>query len=230
MPRYSFMRRTGVAIAAGLLLAACSAPGAASHSPISLAPCTGLTLASTPQHPQPPGTTVTFTATVNSCPSPVYRFWVIDLFGVGNIAQDWSSSASYAWSTRVGASSGTYALSVEARDKSDPNIEATKTMLYILGCAVLAVDPSPPSPQLPGTSVVFNVKVNSCPSPLYQFRVIDPNGVGLLEQSWSDAASFSWKTTSGMQLGTYMIRAEVRSADDRNIEQVYTVSYTLGLP
>lgn len=172
----------------------------------------------------------TATTSKHSCPSPLCRFWVIDLFGVGNVARDWSSSASYVWSTSSGASPGTYAVSVEARDKSDPKVEATNTVLNTLGCTYLVVSPSPTSPQLPATSVVFTAISSSCPSPVYQFWVVDPHGVGVLEQSWSTAASSTWTTTSRVPPGTYTIQVELRNSNEVEIELEAIVSYTLGSP
>src|SRR2546425_1364820 len=53
------------------------------------APCSSVTQTVSPASPQPPGTTVTFTATATGCPNPTYQFWLLPPGG------GWSDRKSY---------------------------------------------------------------------------------------------------------------------------------------
>jgi hypothetical protein len=94
------------------------------------AKCTNLAVAPNPISPQPRGTQVDINATVRSCGSPVYRFWIVD---VGDqLVQDWSPSPKFAWDTGTVGSAGSFSFRVEATDSSDANIDQSVNVQYTL--------------------------------------------------------------------------------------------------
>jgi len=82
-----------------------------------LTTCSGASLASAPAPPAAVGTSVTFTATASGCPnaSPLYQFWVLAPGGSWTIAQPYSTSNTFTWST-AGKPTGTYYVAVWVRD------------------------------------------------------------------------------------------------------------------
>jgi hypothetical protein len=77
--------------------------------------CTSANASVTPASPQVHGTTITFTAASASCAHPLYEFWIKAPGGSWTIAQPYSSSATFNWST-TGLAPGTYSYSVWVRD------------------------------------------------------------------------------------------------------------------
>ena len=72
----------------------------------------------TPDKPSPQvhGTTITLTGSATCAGTPEYRFWVRDLSGKWTIAQDFSTSNQFRWST-TGLPPGVYGLEVDVRNQ-----------------------------------------------------------------------------------------------------------------
>lgn len=197
------------------------------------APCSGLTLSASPASPQPPGTTVTFTAAVAGCSGPTVDFWITDPTGVGVLVQGPGAQTTWVWATAFGTAAGTWTITAHAQGPAGTP-PAAGSIQYTLSsppppmpCTNLTVSASPDSPQPLGTSVLFQGAVASCSSPIYRFWLTDTNGVGTLLQDWSSSATYTWATTPDMQAGTYTIRVEARDATDANVEQSLDVTYSL---
>jgi phosphatidylinositol-3-phosphatase len=86
---------------------------------LTTAPCTSVSVTTSPPSTALHGTLVTITGTASGCPSPLYRFWMLSPgSSTWKPVQDYSSgSAAYAWDT-TGLAVGTYNFSVWTRDKS----------------------------------------------------------------------------------------------------------------
>lgn len=198
------------------------------------APCTGLTLSASPGSPQPPGATITFTAAVGGCASPMVDFWITDPSGVGLLVQGPGPQTTWVWATAFGTAAGTWTVTAHAQGPAGTPPVAGSIQYTLssppppMPCTNLTVSSSPDSPQPRGTSVLFQAAVASCPSPIYRFWLTDPGGVGTLLQDWSSTATYTWATTPDMQPGTYKIRVDARDASDANVEQSLEVSYTLS--
>jgi cell wall-associated protease len=75
-------------------------------------PCTSVTWnAPSPSSPQPPGTSVTFSATASGCASPLYQFWIQAPGGGWTILQAYGANATVTWNT-TGLPAGTYNFDV----------------------------------------------------------------------------------------------------------------------
>jgi phosphatidylinositol-3-phosphatase len=83
------------------------------------APCTSVSVSTSPPSPAPHGTLVTITGSASGCPSPHYMFWMLSPgSSIWKPVQNYSAgSAAFAWDT-TGLGAGTYNFSVWARDNS----------------------------------------------------------------------------------------------------------------
>src|SRR2546425_362553 len=183
------------------------------------APCSSVTQTVSPASPQPPGTTVTFTATATGCPNPTYQFWLLPPGGAWRVTQAYSSSNTWNWSTS-GVATGTYTLDVYARDASstaayDAHISPNPT--YVLNgaaaptCTSVTESANPVSPQAAGATVKFTATATGCPNPLYQFWLQAPGGGWSVAQAYSSNNIWNW-STSGLGAGTYTFDVSARDA------------------
>src|SRR3989442_770136 len=183
------------------------------------APCSSVTQTVSPASPQPPGTTVTFTATATGCPNPTYQFWLLPPGGSWTVVQAYSSGNAWSWNTS-GIGTGTYALDVYARDASSTaayDAHISPNPPYVLNaaaartCTSVTESANPVSPQAAGATVKFTATATGCPNPLYQFWLQAPGG------GWSIAQAYSsnniWNSsTSGLGAGTYTFDVYARDA------------------
>ena len=92
-------------------------------------PCTSVTESAAPGSPSASGTPITFTASANGCPHPLYQFWILRAgSSTWQVVQPWSTSNTYPWSTG-GLPAGQYMYTVWARDASSAG-----TACSSLGC------------------------------------------------------------------------------------------------
>src|SRR3989475_251015 len=183
------------------------------------APCSSVTQTVSPASPQPPGTTVTFTATATGCPNPTYQFWLLPPGGGWSVTQAYSSSNTWNWSTS-GVATGTYTLDVYARDASstaayDAHISPNPT--YVLNaaaaptCTSVTESANPVSPQAAGATVKFTATATGCPNPLYQFWLQAPGGGWSIAQVYSARNTSNW-STSALGAGSYTLDVYARDA------------------
>jgi hypothetical protein len=182
-------------------------------------PCTGVTASASPSSPQLSGTSVTIAASATGCANPRYQFWLLPPSGNWQLAQAYSASATFSWST-VGKPKGTYVFSVWARDDSSAGIasnslgswDAHSGLQYALTskpCTGVSTSATPVSPQLSGTSVAITASATGCPNPRYQFWLLPPGGKWQLAQAYSASGVFNW-TTSGKAKGAYQFSVWAR--------------------
>jgi hypothetical protein len=188
--------------------------------------CTSVTESAAPASPQPPGTTVTFSAVASGCPNPLYQFWILAPgAGTWTSLGAYSSSASLTWNT-TGKPGGTYFYTVWVRDSGSPNsydayFPGTAYMLTFAPCTSVTESAAPASPQLPGTTVTFTAVASGCPNPLYQFWILAPGASTWTSLgAYSSTASYTWNTT-GKPGGTYFYTVWVRDAGSPNSYDAY---------
>lgn len=193
------------------------------------APCTRLTVSSTPPSTTSVGTSVSFTAS-GTCPhlNPVYQFWTLAP-GAGSwtLAQAYSTSATMAWST-AGKAAGTYGLSVWVRDASSAGVysngsgswDVYNSSTYTLttrACTAVSVSSAPST--MGGSPAVTFTATGTCPdaSPVYEFWVLAPGASSwTLGQAYSTNATFVW-SASGKVAGTYHLSVWVRDASSSGV-------------
>lgn len=181
-------------------------------------PCTSVTESANPASPQPPGTSVTFTATATGCPNPTYEFWLLAPGGSWTITQAYGSSGTWTWNT-AGLATGTYSLDVYARNAGsgaayEAHISPNPTYVLqaqVTPCTGVSESASPTSPQAPGTSVTFTATATGCPNPNYQFWLLTPGGSWTVAQAYSTSRTWTW-STSGLSDGTYTFDVYARDA------------------
>ena len=188
--------------------------------PFTPGPIATLTLGASHTPPQIEGTTVTFNAAATGGAAPYQFKYLVD----GAVAQDWSASASFAWTPAV---AGNYQITVWAR--SDGNTadaaEQSASMAFAIDRALvteatLAADR--PSPQTAGATIVFTAAASGGTAP-YEFKYLVGDGVA---QDWSASASFSWTPAAS---GNYQITVWVRGAGNAADapEQAATMAFVI---
>ncbi len=199
--------------------------------------CTGATLTSSLQSPQPPGSTITLTGGGSTCINPLYQFWTINLSSSAGwqMLQDYSPDPSVSWDVTT-APDGNYLLEVLLRDSSSNSPFDTLAQLsYVLEqgpggvCSNAVLSASIPSPQSPGPTITLTGAGGSCTNPLYQFWVVDlssSNGWQML-QDYSSTPTFSWNTSTAAD-GTYLFEVLMKDrTSDSTSDTVGQLTYTL---
>src|SRR3989475_186936 len=180
------------------------------------APCSSVTQTVSPASPQPPGTTVTFTATATGCPNPTYQFWLLPPGGSWTVVQAYSSGYAWSWNTS-GIAMGTYTEDVYARDATstagyDTYLSPAPTYTVEAPvCTSVSESATPASPQSPGPTVAFTASATGCPNPTYQFWLLPPGGGWSVTQAYSSSNTWNW-STSALGAGTYAFDVYARDA------------------
>jgi Putative Ig domain/Glucodextranase, domain B len=182
--------------------------------------------------PQPANTAISFTANAAGGAAPYqFKWWVYNGSGWW-VVQDWTSSATLTWRP---ATAGNYIVAVWARN-AGVTADASQAMAQVnyaispgtpMAPMIASLTSSLASPQVPGTSVTFNVAANGGAAP-YQFKWWVYDGISwTVAQNWSSATTFDWRPTTG---GTYLVAVWGRSAGSTldASEALAQVSYTIG--
>src|SRR5260370_41403317 len=82
-----------------------------------------------PPSPPPAGTQIRITGGASGCSNPLYEFWILYPGGPWVLAQAYSSSPTFNWTTS-GQPAGSYRISVWARDASSPGTFGTSPNKY----------------------------------------------------------------------------------------------------
>ena len=196
---------------------------------LAAAACTAPTLTSDVASPQGTGSSVTFSSSTTTCPSPVYRFWLQPPGGGWSIAQDFSSASTFKWSANTVP--GTYGVEVDVRDASRPvAYDAVANTTYVLnGCTSAALSADVASPQPPGTAVTLTGSA-SCPRTAeYRFWARAPGGSWSLVRDYSTTNTFGWHTaTPG---GSWSLEVDVRDVGAATAyETVGSLTYVVIAP
>lgn len=91
--------------------------------------CSAVTATAVPASATTPGNNVTVTASASGCPNPQYEFWVASPSGAWTLAQAYSPSPTFKWST-AGKPKGAYRFSVWVRDAASPGYSGTPPYTY----------------------------------------------------------------------------------------------------
>jgi outer membrane protein assembly factor BamB len=198
---------------------------------LSVLTCTAATMSTATAPPQPPGTSITFTAAATRCPGAQFRFWMLPPGGSWTMQRDYGVN-SWTWDT-TGLAAGTYQLGAWARQPgSTSSYDAFGFTTFRLGtgtCNSAGLTPSLATPQAPGATVVFTGTSNSCTSPLYQFWLLPPGGSWTVKQAYSATTTWSWNT-SGMPLGTYQVGVWAKaSASSASYDAYFIGTYQLDI-
>jgi spore germination protein YaaH len=182
--------------------------------------CAGVSVSQVPASPQATGAQIRVTGAASGCPNPLYEFWILPPGGSWALAQAYSSSPTFNWTTS-GLPAGSYRFSVWARDASSPGTfgnspnryDAFSAFQYLLthGCSAMSASASPASTASVGTPVSITGSATGCSNPLYEFWILPPGGPWVLAQAYSSSPTFNW-TTSGLPAGSYRFSVWARDA------------------
>jgi hypothetical protein len=177
-------------------------------------PCTAASIALATPSPHAVGGAVAVNASAAGCPNPLYEFWVLAPGRSWQVAQPYSRTATFSWST-AGRAPGLYHLTVWIRD-----VTSTGTSFNPIGrwdaysgspytlfspCVAQATSSTPASPSRIGTVVKLTARSSACSDPLYEFWLLAP-GTTTWEpvQAYSSSPAFAW-ATAGLAPGAYRL-------------------------
>jgi spore germination protein YaaH len=185
--------------------------------------CTGVGASASPGTASAIGTAVNVTATATNCPNPQYQFWVLAPGASSyQLAQAYSSNATYAWSTS-GIAPGTYRFSIWARDTSSSGASGNQLgrwdaynngLTYTLtSCSSVGVSFAPASPSEVGKAVTVTAHGSGCANPQYQFWMLAPGAASYQQvEAYSTSNTYSW-SPSNVTPGIYVFSIWVRDAN-----------------
>src|SRR5260370_14598503 len=115
--------------------------------------CSAMSASAVPASTAYVGTPISITGSVAGCSNPLYEFWILPPGGPWVLAQAYSSSSTFNWTT-TGLSAGSYRISVWARDVhsqgtsgTSPNTyDAVSGFPYTLTITPYTAKSTPPSP------------------------------------------------------------------------------------
>jgi hypothetical protein len=192
---------------------------------------TGVTLTPDLQSPQLPGTIVNFLAVATGgTGSYQYEFQRRVQGGAFAVVQPYSTNPTYRWDT-TGVVEAVYEVTVNARNVGSTSLaESAQTITYIIGnppATGVNITTDLPSPQLPGTAVLFTASGTGSSGYQYRFWLYD--GV-----SWSMVQDYgvgsTWSLPASTPVGNYTIAVDVRSSTAVYRDAVGYLAYQVAVP
>ncbi|OGW34368.1 MAG: hypothetical protein A2X58_02345 [Nitrospirae bacterium GWC2_56_14] len=165
----------------------------------------GVSLTSSIVSHQLPGTPVSFTAAAaGGSGNYEYRFQ-LKTGASWAIVQNFSANAVWNWNTNTVAP-GTYEIQVDARSVGSTTI-SSNSVSYVID-ELLALAPSPLSPQFPGAAISLTALAGGPGNFEYQFWL--HNGIAWKKvQDFSSNAIWNWNTATAAP-GTYRVQVNAR--------------------
>jgi hypothetical protein len=184
--------------------------------------CTGVSAVLAPPTQAAAGAPVTLTATATGCPNPRYRFWIAPPSGAWSIAQDYSASATFNWTTT--GIPGAYRLEVDVKDTSSAaTYDKVANFNYTITgaattCTAATLSPNLASPQAPSTQITWTASAAGCPNPRYRFWEFDPGSRWSMVVDYSAANTFTWNSPNIS--GSYAFEVDVRDVSETSTYDV----------
>ena len=188
--------------------------------------CQNATLSPSLPSPQPPGTSVTFSATSTGCSSPQYQFWLLPPGGSWTIAQPYSSTATWLFdSSKYGGAVfqvGVWTRQAGATNTHDGFFVTTYWMDSGAGCVVSRLAPSVASPQILGAVITFTPLQTEC-SNQYKFWLLPPGGAWRVVQAYGVGSTWAWNT-HGYAPGDYEVGVWEGSSSTPSVHESYAIT------
>jgi hypothetical protein len=177
--------------------------------------------------PHPPGTAVLFTASGTGSSGYQYRFWLFD--GASwSMVQDYGVGAT--WSLPASTPEGNYTIAVDCRTSTAVYRDAIAYLPYQIGSAATPADgvnitTDLPSPQPPGTAILFTASGTGSSGYQYRFWLYDG-------ASWSMVQDYgvgsAWSLPASTPAGNYTIAVDVRTSTAVNRDAVGYLPYQIA--
>ena len=130
----------------------------ATPPPTSSARVTTVTINANNSAPQPPGSTVTFSASPTGGGAPhQYKWWIYD--GAWKPASGWTTSSTFAWTPGTTYPSGRVTVWVKSTSNTVDEAEASTAMDFVISGT--AVTSTPTAPTTPTTSRASTVAISA---------------------------------------------------------------------
>jgi hypothetical protein len=177
-----------------------------------VSPVTGATLTANVASPQTTGTAITFTAGGSGGVAPQqFKFLVQQAGAAAQVVQNWSTSATYTWTTTTAAS---YTISVWVRSAgvTTDAPQASAQLIYTIGTplalSISSLSSNVASPQVIGTAISFSAVATGGTAP-YQFKWwVSDGSAWRVAQDWGTNATFNWAPTMP---GDYLVAVWARN-------------------
>jgi hypothetical protein len=162
--------------------------------------------------PQPPNTTIRFTATAAGGVAPYQYQWRVFNGATWN-SQPWGGSHTFDWTPSSAGDAYKVAVDVRSAGSSGAAEASDEEPFVISGSATVTaayLTHDLPQPRPVNTTITWTGGGAGGVSPLqFKFWVQDPTGTWTLGREWSTSNTFAWTPTTA---GTYSIAVWVRSA------------------
>jgi len=193
--------------------------------------CTSVNLGPDLASPQPPGTTVTFTAAALGCSSATYQFLVLAPGStVWTIKQPFGAPNTYAWNTS-GFTPGTWQIGVWARQAGSTAAYQSYAFVTfqlrspIVPCATMTVDTAP-GQIVPagGGSIQFTAIESGCATPVYTLYLRRGTGANVFVGYLDGGLHVFTVGLAGMASGTWTAQVLVKDFQEPNSYDVFTLT------
>ncbi|MFN7979545.1 MAG: S8 family serine peptidase [Vicinamibacterales bacterium] len=172
--------------------------------------------------PQPPNTTVTFTASASGGVGPyLYRFFVFD-GATWTPVTNWTSTATYAWTPSI--ANANYQVRAAAKGSWNGGVyEAFNTLTFPVMPLVSSVSlvANKAAPQASGTTITFTATAAGGQGPyLYRWFISTDGTTWTPLTGWATPNTYAW--TPGTANANYQIRALAKGSWNPGMYENYT--------
>ena len=205
-------------------------PAPTPPAPAPSARVTNVTIAADRAAPQPPGTTVNFSAAPSGGSAVQYKWWIYD--GAWRAVTGWTASSTFAWTPATTFPGGRVTVWAKSTANTVDEAEALAAMDFVIsgGPAVTPAAIPPPSsarvtavgisanrtaPQSPGTTVTFSAAPSGGAGAL-QYKWWTYDGAWRAVTGWTTSSTFAWTPTIAYPAGRVTVWA--RSGTNTNDE------------
>lgn len=191
--------------------------------------CTSATLSPSVASPHAPGTTITYTGSATTCPTPRFKYWLLKPGGTWTMQRDFGDAA-WSWNT-TGLAPGTYQVGVWARQpgtaKAYDSFGITTFVLGVNNCVSAGSSAGTAAPQPKGTTITFTAASTGCASPKYQFWLLPPGGAWTSVQAFGSGTTWQLNT-SLYPAGTFQVGVWTRATGSTaKYDSFFILSYTV---
>ena len=200
---------------------------------ITTAPVASLALAANRVAPQPPGTTITWTAAPTGGGAPYQYKWFVFNGTSWTVAADWTTASSFAWTPLTANANYSVRAWVRSAGNTADAAEAAATTPFAINTVTsstvtgVTLVPDRASPQTAGTPVIWTATPAGGIGPhQYKWWIFD--GVAWAVQgTWTATNTFAWTPAAG---GNYLVGVWVKSAGNSvdAADVARSVPYTIG--